>query len=114
MLVERRIISEDADGIVVDFQSIGDRLDNDAIAASVGNYPVELGDRELVIKINIAEVDFFKESFGFGDSCALTKYIGKELELGDIVFAIDVVIINGITDEIEASDAETFFIDGII
>ncbi len=39
---------------------------------------------------------------------------GKKFELSNIVFAVDVVVIDGVADEVEPGDAETFFVDGAI
>lgn len=38
----------------------------------------------------------------------------EEFKLGDVVFAIDVVVINGVADEVKTGDAETFLVNGIV
>lgn len=44
----------------------------------------------------------------------MTENPRKELELSDVVFAVDVVIVDGVADEVEAGDAEALFIDSIV
>ncbi len=34
--------------------------------------------------------------------------------MSDIVFAVDMIVVNGVADEIEASDTKTFFVDSVI
>lgn len=75
---------------------------------------MELGNGELGVEIKVAEVEAEEESFGFGDGAALTKEPGEEFELGDVIFAVDVVVIGGVTDKVETGGAETFFVDGVV
>ncbi len=72
LLVERRVVGEDADGIVVDIETTGDRFDNNTIFAIVNN-PVELGNRKLIIKGEVAEVELSEESASFSDGGALAE-----------------------------------------
>ncbi len=44
----------------------------------------------------------------------MTEEPGEKFELSNIVFAVDVVVINGVADEVEPGDAETFFVDGVV
>ncbi len=68
----------------------------------------------MVAKIKITEVHLREESFRFGDGSALTENPGDELKLGNIILAVDMFIVDGIADEVEAGDAEALFVDGVI
>lgn len=113
LLVEWRVVSEDADRVVVDFEAVGDGFDSDAFFAIVDN-PVKLGSGELVREGKVAEVHLVEEGASFGDGSTLAKNPGDEFELSDIVFAVDVVEVNGVADEVKAGDAETFFVGGVV
>lgn len=75
---------------------------------------MKLGDGELVGEVDIAEIKFVEESFSFGEIGALAENPGDKLELGNVVFAVDVRIIDGVADEVETSDAEAFLVDSVI
>ena len=75
---------------------------------------MEFGGRKLVIEIKITKVHLREESFRFGDSSTLTENPGDELKLGNIIFAVDMFIVDGIADEVEASDTEALFVDGVV
>ncbi len=113
LLVERRVVGEDADGVVVDSETVFHGFDNDA-AGRVSDDPVKLSNGELVGEVDIAEIELREEGFGFGEVGALAKNPRNELELRNVVFVIGVRIINGVADEIETGDAETFLVDGIV
>lgn len=68
----------------------------------------------MVAKIKITEVHLREKSFGFGDRRALAENPRKEFELSDIIFAVDMFIINSVADEVEASDTEALFVDGVV
>lgn len=57
LMLERRIVSEDADRIIVDLKTMGGRLDYDRSVGGVGNQPVELGRRKLRAESYVGEVD---------------------------------------------------------
>lgn len=114
LFVERWVVGEDAGGVIVDFETFGDRFNDNASAGGVGNHPVEFGRRKLGAEAKVAEVDALEESFNFGDVRAASKKPGEEFELSDVVFAIDVVMIDGVADKVEAGDAEAFFVDSVI
>ncbi len=75
---------------------------------------MEFGGRKLVIEIKITKVHLREKSFSFGDRSTLTEDPGNELKLGDIILAVDMFIIDGIADEVEAGDAEALFINGVV
>lgn len=113
LLVERRVVGEDADRVVVDFETVFHGFDNDA-AGRVSDDPVKLGNGELVGEVDIAKIELGEEGFGFGEVGALAENPRDELKLRNVVFAIGVRIINGVADEVETGDTETFLIDGIV
>ncbi len=100
LFVEGRVVGKDADRIIVDVEAGFCGLDDDASAGSVANDPVEFGGRELGIKIEAAEIEVYEADFGFFDGGALAEEPGEEFELGDVVFAVDMIMINSVTDEI--------------
>ena len=65
-------------------------------------------------KSSVSDVDAIEKSACLLDCGALGEKPGYELKLSDVVFAINVIIVDGITDEIEASDTEAFFVDAVI
>ena len=107
------VVGQNADRIVVDFESVSNGFDDDAFFV-VANHPVEFGGRKLVIEIKITKVHLREKSFSFGDSSTLTENPGDELKLGNIIFAVDMFIVDGIADKVEAGDAEALFVDGVI
>ena len=114
MFVEWWVVGEYASGVVVNFETFGDRFYYDAGASEVVNHPMEFRGRKLVAIRSVAEVNLGKQGFSFGDGGTLTKNPGKKFKLGDIVFAVDVVIIDSVTNKVEAGHAETFFVDSVI
>ena len=114
LFVEWRVISEDAGGVVVDFETFGNGFDDNAGAGGVVNHPMKLGRWELGAEAEVAEVDALEESFDFGDAGATAEEPGKKFELGNVVFAVDVVMVNGVADEVEAGNAKAFFVDGVV
>jgi len=114
LFVKRRVVGEDACRVVVNLEAVGDGFDDDAGAGEVGNHPMKFGRWELRAETEITEVEFCEEGLGFGDASALAEEPGEKLELGDVILTVDVVVIDGVADEIEAGDAETFFVDGVI
>ena len=68
----------------------------------------------MVAEVKVAEVHALKELLRLGDGGALSEDPRNEFELGDIVFAVDMIIVNGVADEIEAGDAEAFFVGAIV
>lgn len=107
------VVGQNADRIVVDFESVGNRFDDDTFF-TVANHPVEFGGGKLVIKIKITKVHLGEESFNFGDGSTLTEDPGNEFELSDIILAVDMFIVDSVADEVEAGDAETLFVDGVV
>lgn len=114
LLVERRVVGQDADGIVVDLEAVFDGFDDDTSASSVGNLIVELGSGELITKIDRAEIHFVQESFGFFDGGTLAENPRDKFELSDVVLAVDMVVVDGVADEIETGDAQALLVDGVI
>lgn len=112
--VERGIVGKDAGRVVVDFEAVGDGFDGDSGAGGIRDDPVEFGSGELVAKVEVAEVHLLEESFCFGDSGALAEDPGKELELSYIILAVDMVVIDGVADEVKTGDAEAFFVGGVV
>lgn len=114
LLVEGWIISENSDWVVVNLEATSGGFENDAGASGIGNIPVEFGSGKLLAKRKIAEVEALEESFNFINVSAASEEPGKKFELSDIVFAFDIFVINGVSDEVESSNTETFFVDGVI
>lgn len=114
LLVEGWVIGETADRVVIDFEAIGDGFDSDGGAGSISHNPVKFGSGEMFGKVEVAEVHFVEEDFGFGDRGALRENPRQELKLGDIIFTLYMVEINGITNEVEPSNTKAFFVHGII
>ncbi len=46
LFVERRVVGEDVGGVVIDFETVHDGLDDDGGAGGVANHPMEFGGRE--------------------------------------------------------------------
>ncbi len=61
---------------------------------------MELGGWELVAEVQVAEIETRKEGFDFGERATLAENPGEKFELGDVVFSVDMVIIDGVADEI--------------
>lgn len=87
---------------------------NDDACLGIANDPVEFGDRELLIEVKTAQIDATEQGTGFGHGSALAEDPGYELKLSNVVFIIDVIVIDGVADEIEAGHAKATFIDGVI
>lgn len=113
LLVKWRVVGEDANRVVVDFEAVFDGFDDDAFFAIVDD-PVELGSGELIGEAEVAEVHFVEKRAGFSDSSALAENPREEFELSDVVFAVDVIIIDSVTDEVETGDTETFFVHAVV
>ncbi len=114
LFVERRVVSENAGGVVVNLEAVGDGLDDDAGAGEVGNHPMKFGSGQVGAEWETAEVEFCEEGLGFGDAGALTEDPWEKLELGNVILVVDVVVIDGVADEIETGDTEAFFVDSVI
>lgn len=52
--------------------------------------------------------------FNIGDGAALTKQPGDEFKLSEVVAAIGDGVIDGVTGEVEAGDAEAVLVDGVV
>ena len=52
--------------------------------------------------------------FNIGDGAALTKQPGNEFKLGEVVAAVGDGVIDGVAGEVEAGDAETVLVDGVV
>ena len=57
LFVERRVVGEDAGGVVVNLEAIGDGFDDNTSAGEVGNHPMKFGGGEVVAEGKTAEVD---------------------------------------------------------
>lgn len=53
---EGRVVSEDTDGVVVDFEAVSDGFNDDG-GVGVGDQPMELGGRELVAEGSVGKVE---------------------------------------------------------
>lgn len=53
---EGRVVGEDADGVVVDFEAVSDGFNDDG-GVGVGDQPMELGGRELVTEGSVGKVE---------------------------------------------------------
>ena len=53
---EGRVVGEDADGVVVDFEAVGDGFHDDG-GVGVGDQPMEFGGWELVAEGSVGEVE---------------------------------------------------------
>ena len=102
---EGRVVGEDTDGVVVDFEAVGDGFNDDG-GVGVGDQPMEFGGWELVAEGSVGEVEILEVGFDFGDGAALTKQPRDELELGEVVAAVGDGVIDGVAWEVETSDAE--------
>ena len=52
--------------------------------------------------------------FNIGDGAALTKQPGDEFKLSEVVAAVGDGVVDGVAGEVEAGDAETVFVDGVV
>lgn len=52
--------------------------------------------------------------FNIGDGAALTKQPGDEFKLSEVVAAVGDGVIDGVVGEVEAGDAETVLVDGVV
>lgn len=114
LFVEWRVVGEDAGRVVVDFETFGDRFDDDTGTGGVGDHPMKFGRWEFGVETEVAEIDVLEKSFDFSDSGAAAEEPGEKLELGDVIFAVDMVVVDGVADEVETGDAEAFFVDGVV
>ena len=110
---EGRVVGEDTDGVVVDFEAVSDGLHDDG-GVGVGNQPMELGGWELVAEGSVGEVEVLEVNFDFGDGAALTKQPGDEFKLSEVVAAVGDGVIDGVAGEVEAGDAEAVLVDGVV
>lgn len=75
---------------------------------------MEFGRWKLGVEAEIEEVHARKEGFGLSDGAALAEDPGNEFKLSDVVLTVDMVVVDGIADEVESGDTETLFVNGII
>lgn len=75
---------------------------------------MKLGRWKLFAERGGGKVHFGDEGFGFGNRSALAEQPGENLELGDVVAAFGDFMEDGVANEVEASDAKTFFVDGVV
>lgn len=66
LLVEGGIVGEDAGGVVVDFEAVGDGFDDDGFSLIVDD-PMEVGGRKFSTEGDVGEVNTGKESASFTD-----------------------------------------------
>ncbi len=68
----------------------------------------------MLTKAEAADVDPSEKLLGFSYVGALAENPRDKLKLGNIVSVFSCIGINSVTNEIEPSHAETFFVDGVI
>lgn len=114
LLVEGRIVGENAGGVIVDFKAVFSRFDDDTGAGGVTQNPMEFGGGKVRTEGEAAQVEVFEGGAGFGDVSATAKDPGNKLELRNVVFAVEMIMVNGVADKVEPGHTETFFVDGIV
>lgn len=114
LFVERRIVSENAGGVIVDFEAVFGRFDDDTGAGDVTQNPMEFGGGKVGAEGEAAQVEVFEGDAGFGDVSATAKNPGNKLELRNVVFAVEMIMVNGVADKVEPGHTETFFVDGVV
>ncbi len=75
---------------------------------------MKLGGGELVTETDIDKAHAAKEGSGFGDGSALAKDPGEEFKLSDIIFVVEMRLVDGVADEIETGGTKTFFVDAVV
>lgn len=75
---------------------------------------MEFGGGEVGTEGEAAQVEVFEGSAGFGDVSAAAENPRNDFELRNVVFAVEMIMVNGVADEVEPSHAETFFVDGVV
>lgn len=114
LLVERWIVSENAGGVIVDFKAVFSRFDDDTGAGSVVQNPMEFGGGKVRTEGEAAQVEVFEGGAGFGDVSAAAENPRNDFELRNVVFAVEMIMVNGVADKVESGHAEAFFIDGVV
>lgn len=114
LLVEGRIVGEDAGGVIVDFEAVFSRFDDDTGAGGVTQNPMEFGGGKVGAEGKTAQVEILESSAGFGDVSATAKNPGNKLELRNVVFAVEMIMVNGVANKVEPGHAEAFFVDGVV
>ncbi len=75
---------------------------------------METSSGELFAEIKIAEVHFCEESFSLINVSTLTKNPVKKFKLSNIVFTINMIIIDSIARKVEAGTPKAFLVDTVI
>lgn len=112
-MVKWRVVGKDAKRVIINFEAVGDGFDDDGFFTII-DFPVELGGWEFGTKAKTANIEPIEQCTRFGDGGTAAEDPGQDFELRNIVFAVDVIVVDGVTDEIEPGHTETFFVDGII
>lgn len=113
LIREDRVIGENADWIIIDMKAISGRFDDDGFFG-VGNNPVKFAEGQFGTKVMIIEIHVGKFSAGFGDAGASAENVRDKLVGRNVVFAGDLVKVNGVTGEHEAGDAKTLVVHGVV
>lgn len=114
LFVEGRIVGEDAGRVIVDFETVFSRFDDNAGAGGVVQNPMELGGGKVGAEGEAAQVEVFEGSAGFGDVSAVAENPRNDFELRNVVFAVEMIMVNGVADKVEPGHAEAFFVDGVV
>lgn len=75
---------------------------------------MELGGGKVGAEGEAAQVEVFEGSAGFGDVGTAAENPRNDFELRNVVFAVEMIMINGVADKVEPGHAEAFFIDGVV
>lgn len=98
LLVEWRIVRQDAGRVVVDIDTAGGSLYDDTIFA-IREDPMKFGGWKLGAERSVHKVHFINKNFCFGDGTALTENPRDKLKLGDIVAVGRHIVKNSVTSK---------------
>ena len=113
LLVKRRVVRHDADGVVVDFEALTNGLHRNHLVP-VGDEPVQLRQRQLLAEGLVDQVDARKQRPRLGDRGALPQHPGNELELRDVVLPRRALFIVRVAHEVEPGHAQPLLVHRVV
>ena len=113
LLVKRRVVRHDADGVVVDFDALANGLHRDRLVP-VGDEPVQLRQRQLLAEGLVDQVDARKQRPRLGDRGALPQHPGNELELRDVVLPLRALLVMRVAHEVEPGHAQPLLVHRVV
>ena len=114
MLFKRRVVGEDANRIFINPEPLPNRFDRNG-PFPVGDQPMKLCCRHLLIERKSHKIGFCKERAGLLHSGALSQDPRNKLEYSDIILSFRRRRrITSIPHEVQPCHAQPFFVDRVV